>query len=590
MTTPDGGGGPGDEPGYPNERYAGFDAEQDTGDYTHPLGGRAPAGGAPGGAAVPGGEAPRGGAPAGAGGWGGVEDVGVDDLMAQSDPDLPNQRRHRRGWKAPTIGRGVARPRADAYPEGDPTGSYPPDPRAAGGYPASGYPEDGYPAGSQPSAGYPAGAAASGGYPAGAQPVEGYPAGSQPSGAYPAEGYPAGAQTAEGYPAQGRAAGGYPTGGPSDGYPPQGQPTDGYPPQNQPTDDYPPQSRPIGGYPAQGRPADAPRTRASSGRAQPTQATAAFGRRVGDGVGWVRERAAGGITALRSRRAETPAASRRRGPGAEPAALRALPLAVGMFTVLPVPPSRAGRDAVDAGLAGWALRWLPVLGALLAVVGWAVSLIFWRGYGTGAGFVGAVAWVGLMAVLTRGLHLDGLADLADGLGSRRPAEEALAIMRRSDIGPFGVTAVVAALLLQLGGVLTIMGAASRAQGLVVLVVVAVTGRLAALDAARPSVPPARPGGFGALVTGTAPVAVRAGAVGATLVLGWLLLALTPTSLAHALWLPFAVLVGLVAGRLITWHAVRRLDGITGDVFGAVIEIATTATLLALAAIIAWGGI
>jgi cobalamin synthase len=51
------------------------------------------------------------------------------------------------------------------------------------------------------------------------------------------------------------------------------------------------------------------------------------------------------------------------------------------------------------------------------------------------------------ALLTRGLHLDGLADLADGLGSGRPAGDALSIMKRSDIGPFGVVGVVLALYL-----------------------------------------------------------------------------------------------------------------------------------------------
>ena len=53
-----------------------------------------------------------------------------------------------------------------------------------------------------------------------------------------------------------------------------------------------------------------------------------------------------------------------------------------------------------------------------------------------------------LALLSRGLHLDGLADLADGLGSRRPAAGAHEVMARSDIGPFGVAAVVLALLLQ----------------------------------------------------------------------------------------------------------------------------------------------
>ena len=53
-----------------------------------------------------------------------------------------------------------------------------------------------------------------------------------------------------------------------------------------------------------------------------------------------------------------------------------------------------------------------------------------------------------LALLTRGLHLDGLADLADGLGSGKPAPVALDIMRRSDIGPFGIVTLVLTLLIQ----------------------------------------------------------------------------------------------------------------------------------------------
>ena len=56
--------------------------------------------------------------------------------------------------------------------------------------------------------------------------------------------------------------------------------------------------------------------------------------------------------------------------------------------------------------------------------------------------------VGSLALLTRGLHLDGLADLADGLASGKPAPAALDIMRRSDIGPLGVVTLVLTLLLQ----------------------------------------------------------------------------------------------------------------------------------------------
>ena len=47
------------------------------------------------------------------------------------------------------------------------------------------------------------------------------------------------------------------------------------------------------------------------------------------------------------------------------------------------------------------------------------------------------------ALLTRGLHLDGLADTVDALGSYRRGDAALDIMKKPDIGPFGVVALVA---------------------------------------------------------------------------------------------------------------------------------------------------
>ncbi|NEC37257.1 adenosylcobinamide-GDP ribazoletransferase, partial [Streptomyces rubrogriseus] len=67
----------------------------------------------------------------------------------------------------------------------------------------------------------------------------------------------------------------------------------------------------------------------------------------------------------------------------------------------------------------------------------------------GAGtLLAAVATAAVPAVLTRGLHLDGLADTADGLGSGKPAEDALRIMKQSDIGPFGVLTLLFTLLAQ----------------------------------------------------------------------------------------------------------------------------------------------
>ncbi len=257
-------------------------------------------------------------------------------------------------------------------------------------------------------------------------------------------------------------------------------------------------------------------------------------------------------------------------PGTKP-----LLLAVGMFTVVPVRPVDADRRT-----AAGALAWFPVVGAALGLAAGLLALVFWRGGPAGAPLLGAVVAVLALALLTRGLHLDGLADLADGLGSRAPAPRALEIMRAGDVGPFGIVALLGALALQAASLATVFTTTTRLQGLVVLVVVTAAARLVVLDAARPAVPAARPGGFGALVAGSA-------RPGGTL-LGTVVLVAVAAVLTRGPWLPAAVLLGLVLARLVCVHAVRRLGGTTGDVFGALVEVAATVMLLALAGAASWG--
>ncbi|MBM7091010.1 adenosylcobinamide-GDP ribazoletransferase [Streptomyces sp. S12] len=129
-----------------------------------------------------------------------------------------------------------------------------------------------------------------------------------------------------------------------------------------------------------------------------------------------------------------------------PAPLSASPadglrFAFGTLTVLPVRVTRWDRPAARAGMLCAPLAGL-VVGAVAAAAG--LLLLF---LGSGAALA-AVASVAVPAALTRGLHLDGLADTADGLGSRKPAEDALRIMKQSDIGPFGVITLVLVLAAQ----------------------------------------------------------------------------------------------------------------------------------------------
>lgn len=224
--------------------------------------------------------------------------------------------------------------------------------------------------------------------------------------------------------------------------------------------------------------------------------------------------------------------------------------AFGTLTVIPVRVTRWDREAARAGMLCAPLAGLAV-GVLAAVPG---SLLLLFGSGP---LLAAVVSAAVPAALTRGLHLDGLADTADGLGSGKPAEDALRIMKQSDIGPFGVITLLFVLLAQVAALQQLYGQ-SWVRGAV----------------------PAATEGLGAAVAGTVPlrgaVAVAlvtlAACAGAGALLGGY------GALSHAL----AALAALAVAQLLLRHCVRRFGGVTGDVFGALAETAATVTLVGLA--------
>ncbi len=254
--------------------------------------------------------------------------------------------------------------------------------------------------------------------------------------------------------------------------------------------------------------------------------------------------------------------------------LDGLRLAVGTFTIVRVrPPSEVTRRTL-----GRSMLWAPAVGALIGLAA-AVVLEAMRDvtrHSVGGTLLAATLAVSAVAVLSRGLHLDGLADTADGLGSGKAAAGALEVMRQSDIGPFGVVTLVLVLLIQ---VFAIQTSVSRGTGGLCLVVAVTTGRLAAALACVRGVPAARPDGLGAGVAGSVS---RRSLVALT---GCVLLAAALLSLAdddHRVALTVrsvgAVLAGLVAAMLLLRRCTRRFGGVTGDVLGALIEVAATGSL------------
>ncbi|WP_459798919.1 adenosylcobinamide-GDP ribazoletransferase [Herbidospora sp. RD11066] len=239
-------------------------------------------------------------------------------------------------------------------------------------------------------------------------------------------------------------------------------------------------------------------------------------------------------------------------------------LSVSLLSVVPVP----RHSAVDAKVAGRAMALAPLVGGLLGAVAALVGQgAVWLGLGR---LTSALLALGTLALLTRALHLDGLADLADALGSGKAAPEALAIMKRSDIGPFGVVALLFCVGLQA----TAWGEVGP-HVLWVLPVAAATGRLAVTWACTPRFRAARPGGLGALVAGTVGVPVALASTGIVVIVAMIAFRDVPMLVS-------AVPIGLAAAWFILATAQKRLGGITGDVLGALVEVATAACLLASA--------
>ncbi|CAM3566236.1 adenosylcobinamide-GDP ribazoletransferase [Kibdelosporangium persicum] len=231
-------------------------------------------------------------------------------------------------------------------------------------------------------------------------------------------------------------------------------------------------------------------------------------------------------------------------------------LAFSWLTVLPLRPGH-----VDARAARRAIAVAPVVGAVLGLL---VAAVLQGVHGLLGGFL----CVGLVALATRGMHLDGLADTADGLGCYGPPERALAVMREGGVGAFAVVALIVVLGLQAVSLATVH------WGAVVLAFAA--GRAAFSWCCRHGMPAARPEGLGALVAGSQPVYVP---VGWFVVLAAAAVPVVPSRLWAG---PLAVVVAAAALVVVTAHIRRRLGGITGDILGAACELTVTVVLVVCA--------
>ena len=221
------------------------------------------------------------------------------------------------------------------------------------------------------------------------------------------------------------------------------------------------------------------------------------------------------------------------------------------------------------------MKWAPLAGLLIGLPAALVHLVAMHLLNTE--IASALAVVALIH-MGGGLHLDGLADTADGLAANGPPEKALAVMRDSAAGTGGVIALILDILLKwlllanlLPGTALAALLAAPAMGRMALVWHAAAGNYARNEP-----------GLGAFVNRVG----YAQALAATLVA---LLALLPTcrllymSLFQTLVLFFVIPAGAaLLGVNFARHLGRRIGGVTGDTLGATSELAELLTLLIFA--------
>jgi adenosylcobinamide-GDP ribazoletransferase len=237
--------------------------------------------------------------------------------------------------------------------------------------------------------------------------------------------------------------------------------------------------------------------------------------------------------------------------------------ALGLLTVLPV---RAPIS--DTTSPGRAMAYYPLVGAVIGgILAGIAALLHWSGLTTSVPLLSAAIVLALWGGLTGGLHLDGWADCCDALFVPVDRERRLEIMKDPRLGGFGAVGLVLLLLVKLAALQGVLG---KPHSLLSLVAVVAVARLGAVVVAY-AFPSARPGGMGDYFRrglswrGLSVCAVIALAAAAPLL--WR---------GAVVWAAVAVACVLLASL-----AKARLGGLTGDVYGAVVELGETLALVVL---------
>lgn len=245
--------------------------------------------------------------------------------------------------------------------------------------------------------------------------------------------------------------------------------------------------------------------------------------------------------------------------------------ALSWLTILPV----QGATAFDRVTGGRVLASVPLIGILLGALGTMLAGLGVHFHITP--FLIAVAIVCFWELFTRFMHLDGLADVADALGSYAPPERAREIIADPTTGLIGMGAAFISLTLQIASFDALIG---RGYWWMILFAPMI-GRLCAIFGAHSSLKPMQPTGFGAMMIGTVPTA--------TIAIWFSIIVAASVSIPLFVGSPVIAVIVLIAllfsigiAVLEIRHCSRRFEGMNGDTTGFIMHSCTAASAVFLA--------
>lgn len=241
-------------------------------------------------------------------------------------------------------------------------------------------------------------------------------------------------------------------------------------------------------------------------------------------------------------------------------------IALALLTRLPVPHADFHDARRPAAQAAWAYPLVGlVIGGIAALVGWLALLV------SIPATITALLILATLTLCTGAMHEDGLADCADGFWGGHTAERRLEIMKDSQIGAYGVIALIMIFALRWSALSALITAGAMLAPLIVISVMSRSAMAYVMDI----LPNARDTGLSHMTGRPGKPATRVTAgfatISAVLAFGW-----------SGLWLVlFAIAALMICGRI----AQNKINGQSGDVLGATQQLTEATLLIAMTAMV-----